>query len=117
MMGVVINDAIVMVSKIEALAEKEGEASLSVICEGAGSRLRAVVITTVTTVVAILPTAYGFFGYDSMLAEMMLTMGWGLALFDFDNPFSGALPLYDLYPYPPFYGEGFGLKSFGDLDL
>ena len=78
MMGVVINDAIVMISKIENLVKKEGEASLRVICEGASTRFRAVVITTVTTVVAILPTAYGFFGYDSMLAEMMLTMGWGL---------------------------------------
>ena len=45
-----------------------------------------------------------------MLAEMMLTMGWG-SPFDFDNPFSGALPLYDLYLHPPFYGEGFA-KSF-----
>ncbi len=78
MMGVVINDAIVMISKIETLVRKEGEATLGIICEGASTRLRAVVITTVTTVVAILPTAYGFFGYDSMLAEMMLTMGWGL---------------------------------------
>jgi multidrug efflux pump subunit AcrB len=80
MMGVVINDAIVMIFKLESIYKKEGDISLELIAQGASTRLRAIVITTVTTVVAILPTAYGFFGYDSMLAEMMLTMGWGLAV-------------------------------------
>ena len=45
----------------------------------ASTRLRPILLTTLTTVVGILPTAYGFAGFDSMLAEMMLTMGWGLA--------------------------------------
>jgi len=31
-----------------------------------------------TTVAGILPTAYGFAGYDAMLAEMMLALAWGL---------------------------------------
>lgn len=31
-----------------------------------------------TTVAGVFPTAYGIGGYDSMLADMMLAMGWGL---------------------------------------
>jgi len=44
----------------------------------AQTRLRAVILTTLTTVAGVLPTAYGFAGYDAMLAEMMLSLTWGL---------------------------------------
>jgi len=30
-------------------------------------------------VAGLFPTAYGFAGYDAMLAEMMLALTWGLA--------------------------------------
>lgn len=80
MIGVVINDAIVMIDKIDNVLEREGERSHDLIAEIAATRLRPVVVTTVTTVVGVLPTAYGIGGYDSLLAEMMLTMGWGLMI-------------------------------------
>ena len=48
------------------------------IAQIAKTRLRAVVLTTVTTVVGVLPTAYGLAGYDAMMAEMMLALAWGL---------------------------------------
>ncbi len=79
MIGVVINDAIVMIDKIESRQAKTDEHYLESIAQVASTRLRPVLLTTLTTVVGVLPTAYGFLGYDSMLAEMMLTMGWGLA--------------------------------------
>ena len=44
----------------------------------AKTRLRAIILTTVTTVAGVLPTAYGLAGYDAMLAEMMLALAWGL---------------------------------------
>ncbi len=75
MIGVVINDSIIMIDKLERSFKDK---SLSFI-DAATSRLRPVIITTLTTMAAILPTAYGFAGYDSMLSEMMLVMGWGLA--------------------------------------
>lgn len=50
------------------------------IAEIAATRLRPILVTTLTTVVGVLPTAYGLAGYDSMLAEMMLVMGWSLFL-------------------------------------
>lgn len=79
MVGVVINDAIVMIDKIEKRSEIEGALTRESIAYIASTRLRPVLVTTITTVAGILPTAYGIAGYDSMLAEMMLTMGWGLA--------------------------------------
>ncbi|EQC50449.1 efflux RND transporter permease subunit [Bacteriovorax sp. DB6_IX] len=78
MIGVVINDAIVMIDKIESRLSEGDECGWRVIADVASTRLRPVLVTTITTVVGILPTAYGVAGYDSMLAEMMLTMGWGL---------------------------------------
>lgn len=77
MIGVVINDAIVMIDKLDKLDEADG---FKKVADVAASRLRPVIVTTVTTVVGVLPTAYGVGGYDSLLAEMMLTMGWGLAV-------------------------------------
>lgn len=83
MIGVVVNDSIVMIDKLEnsfaGSKEKIKDNMFDWIAAISATRLRPVLMTTITTVVALLPTAYGVAGYDSMLAEMMLTMGWGLA--------------------------------------
>jgi multidrug efflux pump subunit AcrB len=79
MIGVVVNDAIVMIDKIDQSRGEEERNCWNYLAKVAATRLRPVILTTLTTVVGILPTAYGVAGYDSMLAEMMLTMGWGLA--------------------------------------
>ena len=80
MIGVVINDSIVMIDMIEKNIKQNLEHHpWQTIARIASTRLRPILLTTLTTVVGILPTAYGFAGFDSMLAEMMLTMGWGLA--------------------------------------
>ncbi len=80
MIGVVVNDSIVMVSKLEK--EIQGPLNTKVllkkVSQVASTRLRAVVVTTLTTVAGLFPTAYGWGGFDSMLSEMMLAMGWGL---------------------------------------
>ena len=80
MIGVVINDSIIMISRLEetivkTLPKKELLEKIADVCS---TRLRAVCVTTLTTVAGIFPTAYGWMGYDSMLSEMMLAMGWGL---------------------------------------
>lgn len=78
--GVVVNDSIVMISKLEREYDlnKHKEFSIKQIANIAKTRLRAVILTTLTTVAGLLPTAYGIAGYDSMLAEMMFSMAWGL---------------------------------------
>ncbi len=42
------------------------------------TRLKAVILTTLTTVAGVMPTAYGLAGYDAMLAQMMLALSWGM---------------------------------------
>ena len=81
MLGVVINDSIVLIDKLELSLPKVGmpiSAMLDRIAEISATRLRAIIVTTVTTVAGLFPTAYGIAGYDAMLAEMMLAMCWGL---------------------------------------
>lgn len=78
--GVVVNDSIIMLSKLDASFDENRDVSGKdvQIAAIAKTRLRAVILTTLTTVAAIIPTAYGWAGYDSMLAQMMLALSWGL---------------------------------------
>ena len=81
MIGVVINDSIVLTDKLETSLPNQQYDRTSLfdqIANITASRLRAVVVTTLTTVAGLFPTAYGLGGYDSMLSEMMLAMGHGL---------------------------------------
>lgn len=79
MAGVVINDAIIMVTKLDQEYDATNDKPINEkIARIAQTRLKAVILTTLTTVAGVLPTAYGLAGYDAMLAEMMLALAWGL---------------------------------------
>jgi multidrug efflux pump subunit AcrB len=79
MTGVVVNDAIVMVFKMEkSLQNRRGGDLHRLLADAAQTRLKAVLLTTLTTVAGVMPTAYGIAGYDAMLAQMMMAMAWGL---------------------------------------
>lgn len=98
--GVVVNDSIVMVTKLER--EKKPGVALSpgYIASIAKTRLRAIVLTTLTTVAGLFPTAYGVGGYDSFLSDMMLVLAWGLIFGTFITLF--FIPLtYSLLGSPP----------------
>jgi len=80
--GVVINDSIILLSKLDREFRLEKCRTLADIRTRIASisqtRLRAVLLTTLTTVVGLFPTAYGWAGHDDMLSEMMLALSWGL---------------------------------------
>ncbi len=77
--GVVVNDSLVMVSHINDLKQQRKDESITaVVAEGTADRLRAVILTTLTTVVALLPLAYGIGGTAVFMAPMALSLGWGL---------------------------------------
>ena len=79
MAGVVINDSIIMLSKLDQDYDAKAPESIAEkIARIAQTRLKAVSLTTLTTVAGVMPTAYGLAGYDAMLSEMMLAMAWGL---------------------------------------
>ncbi len=85
MIGVVVNDAIIMIDRLgqKSIQASDREDYYRKIAAVTATRFRPVLVTTITTVLALLPTAYGLLGYDSMLAEMMLTMAWGLVFATF----------------------------------
>ena len=75
--GVVLNDSIVLVSFI--LEELRGGKSLHRAILSAGRlRFRPVMLTTVSTFVALFPVAYGIGGLDPFLRPAALAITWGL---------------------------------------
>ena len=82
--GVVVNASIVMVDSVhQALQKMRAEASeeerTEVVIEALVARLRPVLVTSLSTFGGVLPTAYGFGGYDAVMSPMSLALGWGLA--------------------------------------
>ncbi|BDA79023.1 multidrug transporter AcrB [Leptospira kobayashii] len=82
--GVVVNDSIVLVDCANQLkSENPNMGTYDLLIETGSIRLRAVILTTVTTVLGLLPTAYGIGGRDPFLVPMALAFGWGLAFATF----------------------------------
>jgi len=75
--GVVVNSSLVMAVFIQRLL-LEGVPWFEAIITGGKRRLRAVLLTAITTVVGLLPTAYGWGGLDPFVAPMALALSWGL---------------------------------------
>ena len=77
--GVVVNDSLVLVNHLNELKKQNRHDNIkSLVAEGTADRLRAIVMTTLTTVVALLPLAYGLGGTAPFMAPMALALGWGL---------------------------------------
>jgi multidrug efflux pump subunit AcrB len=75
--GVVVNDSLVLVNHINRLQkDNPGKSIKEVVAQGSADRLRAVVLTTLTTVGGVLPLAYGF--NDAYMAPMCLALAYGL---------------------------------------
>ena len=75
--GVVVNSSLVMAVFIQRLLQ-DGVPWFEAIISGGKRRLRAVLLTAITTVVGLLPTAYGWGGFDPFVAPMALALSWGL---------------------------------------
>jgi len=80
LMGVIVNDSLVMVSHLNYIKQKSAnlEDKIVWIAKGSRDRLRAVVLTTLTTMAGVLPLAYGVGGKDEFLQPMVLALGYGL---------------------------------------
>jgi multidrug efflux pump subunit AcrB len=75
--GVVVNSSLVLLVFVQR-AIKEGVAVHDAILLAGRRRLRAVILTAATTVLGLLPTAYGWGGMDPFVAPMALALSWGL---------------------------------------
>ncbi|MBN2038526.1 MAG: efflux RND transporter permease subunit [Spirochaetes bacterium] len=80
--GVVVNDSILMIDFINKEKKNSGNSIRSKlfenISEGASRRLRPIIMTTVTTVAGLLPTAYGIGGDAKTLVPVVMAMAYGL---------------------------------------
>ena len=76
--GIVVNNAIVLVEQIEIEREK-GQEMIEAIVEGARLRLRPIMMTTLTTVMGMLPLAIGFGEGSEMLQPLAVVIVWGLS--------------------------------------
>ena len=77
--GIVVNDSLILVNLVNRLKETHPEISPhDRIVDSAKTRLRPIVLTSITTVAGLLPMAYGLGGSDPFSAPMALAMGYGI---------------------------------------
>lgn len=79
LLGIDVNDAIVKVATIRRLRE-EGLAGRAAIMEASALRLRPILMTTVTTLVGLIPMAIGLGTGDQMQRPLAITIIGGLGL-------------------------------------
>ena len=75
--GIVVNNAIVLVDRINQL-RRQGVDKDTAILEAAKTRLRPIVMTTLTTVLGLLPMAFGFGEGAEIRTPMAITVIYGL---------------------------------------
>ncbi|MCH2170782.1 efflux RND transporter permease subunit [Myxococcota bacterium] len=83
--GVVVNASIVMVDSIHRRLLTAGQINSkteerNIVMDAVVTRFRPILVTTLTTLGGVLPTAYGLGGYDIVVSPMSLAVGWGLAI-------------------------------------
>ena len=79
LMGVIVNGAIVMIDKIGQLTA-EGLAPQEAVIEGCKSRLRPILMTTLTTILALVPLALGLGRGGELMQPMGIVVLGGLLL-------------------------------------
>ncbi|MGX9462121.1 efflux RND transporter permease subunit [Shewanella sp. A14] len=77
--GIVVNNAIVLVDRINQLRQ-EGKDKLTAINDAAQSRLRPIMMTTLTTTLGLLPMAIGIGDGSEVRAPMAITVIFGLSM-------------------------------------
>ncbi|MDH5181931.1 MAG: efflux RND transporter permease subunit, partial [Gammaproteobacteria bacterium] len=75
--GVVVNSSLVLLVFVQRQLQEGVEITTAILAAGK-RRLRAVILTASTTVVGLLPTAYGWGGMDPFVSPMALALSWGL---------------------------------------
>ncbi|MEJ2405471.1 MAG: efflux RND transporter permease subunit [Candidatus Thiodiazotropha sp.] len=77
--GIVVNDSLVLVDLVNRLLARDRDKPLeTIVVEAAQSRLRPILLTSITTAAGLLPLAYGLGGSDPFSAPMALAVGYGV---------------------------------------
>lgn len=75
--GIAVNDAIVLIAFINRRRE-DGVDIIQAVIEGARTRLRPILLTSVTTIAGLLPMALGIGGLSTAWSPLATTIAWGL---------------------------------------
>lgn len=75
--GILVNDSLILIDRLNR-ARTGGFLSEEEVVSNAATRLRPIFITTVTTVAALFPSAYGLLGANPFLQPMIMAMFWGV---------------------------------------
>ncbi len=81
LIGIMVNNSLVLVwhfMETENLCNRDN--LVEFVIEGTQSRVRPIMLTTITTVAGLIPLAYGFGGYDNYMSPMALVVGWGCVI-------------------------------------
>jgi len=76
--GIVVNDSIVLIDFINR-RRAEGGNRIEAIVDAARTRLRPILLTSITTILGLMPLALGIFGKERMLTPMAISIVWGLS--------------------------------------
>ncbi|HRK08288.1 MAG TPA: efflux RND transporter permease subunit [Pseudobdellovibrionaceae bacterium] len=80
--GVIVNNAIVYIDFFNS-RRADGLSLDEALVDAATTRLRPIILTSLTTVLGLMPTAYGIGGSDGFVATLALALGWGLMMGSF----------------------------------
>ena len=80
--GVVVNVSIILLKFIQEELKKGMDIKTAIINAGV-KRLRPIVITTVSTLLGLIPAIYGIGGIDNFVQPIALVLGWGLFMATF----------------------------------
>jgi multidrug efflux pump subunit AcrB len=111
--GVVVNDSIIMVDRINRLRE-DGMSAFDAVVRGAASRFRAIMLTSLTTFVGLMPLMYDFSGF---IAAMPPGVSHLLVLIFGDNSAAQATSNQFLTPVSISIGYGCIFATFITLLL
>ena len=79
LVGVLVNDSLVLLHTLNEERRERGTfLSVFEVASVARRRFRPILITSVTTAVGLLPTAYGILGENSYISPMVMSMAWGV---------------------------------------
>jgi HAE1 family hydrophobic/amphiphilic exporter-1 len=87
--GIVVNDSIVLIDFINRRKAEAGEAEdrMESIIGACKTRLRPILLTSITTIFGLMPLALGIFGREVWMTPMAISIVWGLT-------FSSILTLF-----------------------
>ncbi|MBN2407611.1 MAG: efflux RND transporter permease subunit [Elusimicrobia bacterium] len=75
--GVVVNDALILIDFINK-RRAQGLAAEEAVIEAGRTRLRPILLTSITTIIALLPLIYGIGGEEPFLVPSAIAMAYGL---------------------------------------